>query len=215
MQRETEREGERKLSGNAISITGSVGDQGRGYALPRVHFPFEVWWTSLDTVWIATRVCNWPCDLITFALLNFMTAVGLNNSATPTHQTLHYTNASPASFASMSVCCCWRSAIKAYNGTRTQAVQQPNRPYLTIFVSAHTHTHTQRIWILITLAPDTHATGERKKNVQNIHTAYILCCYLCCTPVNRAEILHTASLVYLLYSAQELYEVYFKIGTVI
>lgn len=96
-------------------------------------------------------------------------------------------------------------------------MQQPNRPYLTIFVSEHTHhthKHTQRIWILITLAPDTHATGERKK----MYKIYIRYIYFVVISVVRQSIVLKFGIEitwYIFYIAHKLHEAGFKIGTVI
>lgn len=91
-------------------------------------------------------------------------------------------------------------------------MQQPNRPYLTIFVSEHTH--TLRIWILITLAPDTHATGERKKTYK-IYIRYI---YFVVISVVRQSIVLKFGIEltwYIFYIAHKMHEAGFKIGTAI
>lgn len=135
-----------------------------------------------------------------------MTAVGLNNSAMPTHQTLHC-HANVASSASMSVC---RSAIKAYNGTQDPSCAAAKQaiPYN---ICQRAHTHTLRIWILITLAPDTHATGERKKTYK-IYIRYI---YFVVISVVRQSIVLKFGIEITWYIFYKLHEAGFKIGTAI
>lgn len=101
-QRQTYRQGDKQGNCQVMQSAATQEDGGGGWvglerALPCVHFTFEDLPLPLPSLppppsircELRLGFCNWPCDLITFALLNFMTAVGLNNTA-PNHPTLPY-----------------------------------------------------------------------------------------------------------------------------
>lgn len=87
--------------------------------------------------------CNWPCDLITFALLNFMTAVGLNNTASPIYPTLPPHPARPPYTCLFLRFDClallWRSAIKAYDVGTEEPSYATAAKQATPYNICHTH----------------------------------------------------------------------------